>query len=108
MPAPIVWNLPERSEFRRSSPHAALIICRLLNRDQRRKYDLAKFRTWLRLSPDELEKVAEAFAKKLNKAKGPVKMLIPLKGWSSVDVFGNPTYDPNEDSVSLLESSRRC
>ena len=68
---------------------------------QRRKYDLDKFRTWLRLSSDELEKVAEAFAKKLNKAKGPVKILIPLKGWSSVDVFGNPTYDPSEDSVFI-------
>jgi len=68
---------------------------------QRRKYDVDKFRTWLRLSPDELEQVAEEFAKKLNKAKGPVKMLIPLKGWSSADVFGNPTYDPNEDRVFI-------
>lgn len=66
---------------------------------QRRKYNIDKYRTWLRLSTDELEKVAEAFAKKLNKAKGPVKMLIPLRGWSSADVMGNPTYDPDEDSV---------
>ena len=66
---------------------------------QRRKYNVDKYRTWLRLSPDELEKVAEAFAKKLNGAKGPVKILIPLRGWSSADTFGNETYDPDEDKI---------
>jgi uncharacterized protein (UPF0261 family) len=66
---------------------------------ERRKYDLDKFRTWVRLSPDELKEVAEAFAQKLNKATGPVKVLIPLDGWSSVDTSGNPTYDPEEDHV---------
>jgi len=66
---------------------------------QRRKYDLDKFRTWIRLSPEELQKVARAFALKLNKAKGPVKVLIPRDGWSSVDQAGNPTYDPQEDRI---------
>jgi uncharacterized protein (UPF0261 family) len=66
---------------------------------ERRKYDLDKFRTWLRLSPDELKQVAGEFARKLNGAKGPVKIMIPLKGWSSVDAPGNPTYDPDEDKL---------
>lgn len=66
---------------------------------QRRKYNIDKFRTWLRLSADELREVAMAFAGKLNTATGPVKVLIPLRGWSSADVLGNPTYDPNEDRV---------
>ena len=66
---------------------------------QRRKYDLDKFRTWIRLSPDELKKVADVFADKLNKAEGPVKVLIPQNGWSSVDQPGNPTHDPQEDRV---------
>jgi uncharacterized protein (UPF0261 family) len=65
----------------------------------RRKYDLDKFRTWIRLSPEELQKVARAFALKLNKASGPVKVLIPADGWSSVDQSGNPTYDPQEDQI---------
>jgi len=67
--------------------------------DARRKYDLDKFRTWIRLSPAELESVADAFAKKLNAAKGPVIVIVPLKGWSGVDIPGNPTYDPKEDAV---------
>ena len=67
--------------------------------NQRRKYDLDKYRAWLRLNPDELKAVAETFAAKLNLAKGPVKMIIPQKGWSGVDRPGQPTYDPAEDRV---------
>lgn len=66
---------------------------------ERRKYDLDKYRTWVRLSPDELREVAAAFQNKLNQAKGPVKVLIPMRGWSSVDAPGNATYDPEEDRV---------
>ena len=65
----------------------------------RRKYDLDKFRTWIRLSPDELKEVANVFAEKLNQAKGPVVVLIPRKGWSSADLPGNDTHDPAEDRL---------
>jgi len=68
---------------------------------KRRKYDLDKYRTWLRLNPEELRMVAEEFAKKLNRARGPVKVLIPLNGWSSVDRPGSPTYDPEEDRIFI-------
>jgi uncharacterized protein (UPF0261 family) len=70
---------------------------------QRRKYDLDRFRSWLRLSPEQLRTVAGAFAKKLNAARGPVKVLVPSKGWSSVDIPGNATYDPDEDQLFVKE-----
>jgi uncharacterized protein (UPF0261 family) len=70
---------------------------------ERRKYDLDKLRTWIRLSPEELKLVAGAFAEKLNKSKGPTLVMVPLKGWSSVDAPGNPTFDPEEDKVFLEE-----
>jgi uncharacterized protein (UPF0261 family) len=66
---------------------------------KRRKYDLDKLRTWLRISPDELKQVANVFSEKLNRATGPVRVLVPLNGWSSVDAPGNPTYDPEEDRI---------
>ncbi len=66
---------------------------------ERRKYDLDKFRTWIRLSSEELKEVAGAFATKLNQANGPVCVVVPQKGWSSVDSPENPTYDPQEDQV---------
>jgi uncharacterized protein (UPF0261 family) len=65
----------------------------------RRKYDLDGFRTWIRMTPKELWEVAEVFAWKLNKSAGPVKVIIPLRGWSSVDSPGSPTYDPAEDAI---------
>jgi uncharacterized protein (UPF0261 family) len=66
---------------------------------ERRKYDLDKFRTWIRLSSDELKEVAGAFAVKLNQASGPVSIVIPQQGWSSVDSPDNATFDPEEDQV---------
>ncbi len=72
---------------------------------ERRKYDLDKFRTWIRLAPEELKQVAAAFAEKLNKSTGPVTVLVPSNGWSSVDMPGNPTHDPEEDRIFVQELS---
>jgi uncharacterized protein (UPF0261 family) len=66
---------------------------------ERRKFNLDKFRTWIRLNPSELREVAQEFARKLNLSTAPVKLMIPKKGWSSVDSEGSPTYDPAEDQV---------
>jgi uncharacterized protein (UPF0261 family) len=66
---------------------------------ERRKFDLDKLRTWIRLSPDELKEVAGIFAEKLNQANGPVTVIIPLDGWSSADLPGNDSHDPEEDSL---------
>ena len=74
---------------------------------QRPKYDLDKFRTWLRISPEELKQVAHVFAEKLNRAAGPVRIVIPLNGWSSVDIPGNPTYNPEEDRIFIEELRER-
>lgn len=67
----------------------------------RRRYDLDRFRTWLRTTPDELSQIAETFAQKLNRSTGPVKLVIPLWGWSSVDRPGRPTFDPIEDRLFI-------
>jgi len=66
---------------------------------ERRKVDLDSHRTWIRISPEEMKAVADAFVAKLNKAKGPVSIIIPKKGWSSVDREGSPAYDPAEDAI---------
>lgn len=71
--------------------------------DLRRRHDIDKLRTWLRMSLKELREVAALFAEKLNLSKGPVKVVIPLRGWSSVDAPGNPTYDPEEDRVFIVQ-----
>ena len=68
----------------------------------RRKFDLDKLRTWIRLSPGELKEVAAVFAEKLNPAKGPVVILIPRKGWSAADLPGNDTHNPAEDQLFTM------
>jgi uncharacterized protein (UPF0261 family) len=75
---------------------------------QRRKYDLDKDRTWLRLSTDELKQVAEVMAQKLNQARGPVIFLIPTQGWSTADAPGSPAYDPIEDGVFTETLKKMC
>jgi uncharacterized protein (UPF0261 family) len=65
----------------------------------RRKFELDKLRTWIRLSPDELKEVAGVFAQKLNQARGPVTVMVPLDGWSSADLPGNDSHDPAEDRL---------
>lgn len=75
---------------------------------QRRKYDLDKDRTWLRLSPGELQQVAEVMAEKLNQARGPVIFLIPTRGWSTADAPDSPAYDPMEDQVFTETLRQRC
>jgi len=66
---------------------------------QRRKFDLDKLRTWIRLSPEELKQVAAVFAEKLNRSRGPVTVVVPLNGWSAADLPGNETHDPAEDRL---------
>jgi uncharacterized protein (UPF0261 family) len=75
---------------------------------ERRRYDLDKDRTWLRLNPAELRQVAEVMAQKLNRAKGPVVFLIPSRGWSMADAPGTAAYDPAEDQVFTETLRKMC
>lgn len=75
---------------------------------QRRKYDLDKDRTWLRLNTEELKQVAEVMAGKLNQSRGPVIFLVPSRGWSLADVPGSAAYDPEEDRVFTETLRQLC
>jgi uncharacterized protein (UPF0261 family) len=70
---------------------------------KRRLFIPDAFRVQARTTPEELKEVARAVAKKLNKAKGPVMVLIPLRGWSSLDKEGMPLYDPEADKAFVRE-----
>ena len=73
----------------------------------RKKYDYDALRTLIRLSKEEMVMVAEAIADKLNKARGVVKVLIPLGGWSSVDKRGTDFYDAELDRAFVDELNKR-
>lgn len=55
--------------------------------------------TIMRTSLEESRLLGERLAKKLNKAKGPVHLFLPLRGISSIDVPGKPFYDPEADAT---------
>jgi len=61
------------------------------------------FRVQARTTTEELREVAGEVARKLNLSKGPVLILIPLKGWSSLDQEGMALYDPEADGAFVKE-----
>jgi uncharacterized protein (UPF0261 family) len=66
-----------------------------------------EFRVQARSSAEEIRSVASAVAEKLNKARGPVKVFIPTRGWSTLSVKGADLYEPESDAVfapALCES----
>jgi len=72
---------------------------------RQRKIFFYDFRSAVRLSRQETETLARDLAAKLNRATGPVKVLIPGQGWSEADGPGAPLYDPELSAafVALLK-----
>ncbi len=62
--------------------------------------------TAMRPNADELKLIGETIARKLNQARGPVKVLIPSRGFSAFDIKGGVFYDPVADMafVNSLKS----
>jgi uncharacterized protein (UPF0261 family) len=54
-----------------------------------------------RLNAVELKLVGETVARKINLAVGPVKVLIPIRGFSNSDREGNIFYDPIADKAFI-------
>ncbi len=65
--------------------------------------------TLVRLSPVEMEQVGRVMADKLNKAKGPTGVLIPLGGFSAYAHPGGALHNPDGDRkfIDALKSSLR-
>jgi len=57
-----------------------------------------RYRVEARTSAEEVAAIGTGVAKKLNQATGPVKVLVPSRGWSSLSVEGADLYDPLADS----------
>ncbi|MBA7687124.1 hypothetical protein ES703_95584 [subsurface metagenome] len=75
--------------------------------EDRKKYDYDALRTFVRLSPGELMMVAQLMAGKINQARAPVKVIIPLGGWSSVDRRGTDFHDADLDRVFVAELKKQ-
>jgi len=81
-----------------------------ITRTNREKYlatgkvlEIDELRAMARFPRDELLIGAQLYAEKINKAKGPIKLVVPLRGWSSLEKEGSPLLDPEEDQVFIEE-----
>ena len=84
-----------------------------ITRKHREKYatrervlKIDEIRAMTRFNDEELRIGAKAYAEKLNQAKGPVSILFPLRGWTSLDREGSILYDPQKDRVFVEELIR--
>ena len=59
--------------------------------------------TLVRLSPDELQSVGKITAEKINRAKGPTRVYIPLRGFSYPDREHLPHWEP-EGNRAFIEA----
>jgi uncharacterized protein (UPF0261 family) len=68
-----------------------------------RVYEIDEIRAMTRFPVDEMKIGARLYAEKINKAKGPIKLVVPLRGWSSLEREGSPLLDPKEDKIFIQE-----
>jgi len=67
-------------------------------RDRKKYYHNPAY-TLIRPSHQEMKTIAGMFARKLNAAKGPVVVVLPLRGMSIGGLKGGSTYDPEGDQI---------
>ena len=55
--------------------------------------------TLMRTTPAEAREIGLRIAERLNSARGPATLLLPLAGISLIDVEGEPFHDPEADTA---------
>jgi len=68
---------------------------------QRKLYKHNATVTLMRTTPEENAQLGEIIARKLNQAKGPVTLFIPLKGVSMIATEGSAFYDAEADKALI-------
>jgi uncharacterized protein (UPF0261 family) len=65
--------------------------------------------TLMRTTPEECRKIGEAMAQRLNLSRGPVTVLLPLRGISVISAAGQPFHDAAADQAlfDALKSNLR-
>lgn len=57
----------------------------------------------VRMEREEMVAFARILGDKFNRSKGPIYILVPLKGWSEADREGMELYDPEVDRIFVYE-----
>lgn len=75
-------------------------------REKRKYFIHSPEATLVRITPKELIRIGKVVAKKLNLAKGPLKIFIPLKGFCSPDKKGSELFEP-EGNIAFINSLKK-
>ena len=85
---------------------ACIDMCNFFGRETiPTKYEGRIFYNWnpnvtlMRTTPEENARMGEIFAEKLNVARGPVSVFIPMGGFSEMDAPGKPFWWPEADQA---------
>jgi uncharacterized protein (UPF0261 family) len=73
---------------------------------RRKSYHFNPVISLVRATSTEMAKVGRVMAEKLNAAKGPTTVLIPLRGFSMYAKRGGPLYDPKGDRAFIVSLTR--
>jgi uncharacterized protein (UPF0261 family) len=60
-----------------------------------------RFRVEARTTADEVAEIGRLVASKLNQSKGPVTVVVPTKGWSSLSEDDTDLHDPEADAAFI-------
>lgn len=74
---------------------------------KRQHYRHSPFFTHVRVSAAGMRRVASTMARRLNTAKGPTAVAIPLKGFSDQNRAGGAVHDPDADGAFIETLTRR-
>ena len=58
-----------------------------------------KFRVQVRTTAAEVTEIGSHMGAKLSKAKGPTRVMVPTRGWSSLSTEGEQLFDPESDAA---------
>jgi len=58
-----------------------------------------RFRVEVRTTAEEIAAIGRLVGEKLSRALGPVRVMVPTRGWSSLSIEGEQLYDPVADAA---------
>lgn len=61
----------------------------------------------IRLTAEELARVGRVMAERLNAARGPAAVFVPLRGWSAYGAAGGPLHHPEADAALVRALTER-